>query len=926
MGVEFRLFGGVGAWVDGTRLDLGHARQRGVLAALLVDVNRPVPPDRLVERVWGGRPPLRAGGVLRTYLSRLRKVLGTTAALSHRDGGYVLDADPDDVDLHRFRRLVARARGLDDGPALRALDSALALCRSDVLAGLDTPWADEVRLALGAEQAAAAAHRTDLALRLGQHADLLADLRVRAAADPLDERLAGQLVLALHRAGRTAEALGHYQRTREVLVEQLGVEPGPELRRLHHDVLDPDTAPPATPTARAPRRPPASPPFFTGRDRELAALDLLLGHDGGHTPIAVLTGGGGVGKTWLALRWAHLRHDRFPDGHLHVDLRGFDPVADPLAPDVVVRGFLTALGVRPDAVPAEPDAQSALYRELTADLRSLVVLDNARDTAQVTPLLPGGTSCAVVVTSRHRLTGLVATHGATPVPVDVLDDAQAARLLSRHLGPDRASAEPEAAAGLVRHCAGLPLALGILAARAKSQPDVPLAALWQEVRDDSARLDALDTGELPTNLRAAFTTSVRVLSTGAAELFGLLGLVPSPDLGVTGAAALAGVTVVRARRALRELEEAHLVHQRVPGRYRMHDLVRLHAGELPGDEGAAALERLFDHCCCFASAAADVFTPGEPHRRPPRPPLVGPEVDFPSHRNAIQWLAEERATLVAAAVRGAPRHTAHLSRALARYLDATALFHDALALHTAAVAATGGEDGFALCNLGSVLSRLGRADEAFGHFERGLRHAEATGDLALENFACTLLGIARGDSGAVEESVRHHERALRAARRGGYRHSEGIALLNLGAVHTEQGEHGRARTELEEALAISQEVADPGLCTVVLSALGTLHERLDDPRRAREYHHRALERVEGGVLRTIRLGVLIEAAAAHRTDDPATALEHYRRALDLADRTGYRAEEVRAHEGLAETLTALGRADEAERHAERARALRSAQP
>ncbi|MBP2337553.1 DNA-binding SARP family transcriptional activator [Saccharothrix coeruleofusca] len=931
MGVGFRVLDGVEARVGDRRLELGHARQRCVLAALLVDANRAVSADRLLERVWGERPPLRARSVLRTYVSRLRGVLaGTGATITRRDGGYVLDVPPGSVDLHRFRSLVAQARQQrDDGRALALVEDALALWGGEALGGLDTLWAQAARQALELERAAADNQRVDLALRLGRHAALLAELPARAAAHPLDEQVAGQLMLALHRAGRPADALAHYQRIRRALVEQLGAEPGPRLRELHQRILtanDPGDAPHPERDAgggRVPRQLPAPPGSFTGREHELAALDGLLGA-GGRTGIAVLTGGGGMGKTWLALRWAHRRRDRFPDGQLHVDLRGFDPVAEPLAPDAVVRGFLDALGVPAPDVPAEPSAQVGLYRGLTADRRLLVVLDNARDTAQVVPLLPGGTTSAVLVTSRRLLTALVAGHDATPVEVGLLSDEQAAEVLAGHLGAARVAAEPSAAAELLRHCAGMPLALGVLAARVRTRPDLPLAALAEELADASARLDALDTGELPTTLRAVFSASVRVLGQGAARLFGLLGLVPGPDVGTAGAAALADVPLPAARQALRELEEAHLVHQHAPGRYRMHDLVRLHAGELAGEDGPAALERLADHFCHVASLAADRFAPGEPHRRPPVPVRAGPEVVFPTYRESKEWLIAERANLLALVGRSAPRHAVHLSRALARYLDSIAHYHDALALHLAAFAATGGQDGYVLCHLGTALSRIGRFAEVLGHYERALEIAAATGDLALENMAATALGIHWHQREGADAALPHYERALAAARRGGYRHSEGIALANLGGAQAERGRHEEALALLGQAGGIAEELGDPGLGAVVLSGLGDLHRRQGRAELAMRMHHRAAEMASGGSIRTIEVQVLNGlASAVHRLDGPEAALEHYGKALDHAQRTGYRLEEVLAHEGMAAALRELGRAGEGARHAERALALRA---
>ncbi|MBM7815099.1 AfsR/SARP family transcriptional regulator [Saccharothrix algeriensis] len=908
MGLELRVLDGVGAAFDGRQLDLGHARRRCAFAALAVDLNRVVPTERLVERVWGEHPPLRTASVLRTYLSRLRGALaGTGARITSRHGGYALLADDDAVDLHRFRRLVGQARRHTGERALALLEDALALWGGEALAGVDTPWADSARHALAAERTAADADRIDLALDLGHHHRLLAELPVRAAADPLDERLAGQLVLALHRSGRSGDALRHYAATRAALVEHLGAEPGPRLRRLHQRILTEGAAPDPEPRpdpgpVRVPQQVPPPPPSFSGRRDELRALDAALA-PADHTRIAVLTGAGGHGKTWLALRWADDHRADFPDGRLHADLRGFDPVDEPAATDAVTRGFLTALGVAPQAVPAAPDAQTALYRELTADRRLLVVLDNARDAAHVTPLLPGGASGAVLVTSRHRLTGLIATHAATPVPVDALDDDQAAELLARHLGP-AADADPDATRELRRHCAGLPLALGVLAARAKARPDIPLAALAAEVRDASARLDALDTGELSTTLRAVFDASTRRLRPATARLFALLGLAPGPDIGVLGAAALAGCTAAHARRALRELEEVHLVHQHVPGRYRMHDLVRLHAGELAGD-ATAELDRLFDHYCLGASLAAALFTPGEAHRRPPVPAPAGPPPEFADFREAQRWLTAEQPSILAAAARCGPRHATHLSRALARYLDATSQFHAALTLHEAADPA----DGFVQANLGATYSRLGRAAEATELYDRALARAEATGDAALEHTACTLIGISLAGADR-EAAVRLHERALAVARRASFRHSEGISLVNLGEGYTTAGRYAEARDCLRQARAVAEELGDPGLGAVALSNAGILARVLGDQPAAQRYHRRAVELSGRGTLRTIHVAALVDmAGSVHLADGPAAALPHHRAAVEAARAADFPAEESRAREGLARALAELARTD-----------------
>ncbi|GAA3893805.1 BTAD domain-containing putative transcriptional regulator [Saccharothrix violaceirubra] len=885
MGVEFRLLDGVEVRIDGVRVDPGHARQRCVLVALLVDPGRVVLTDRLLDRVWDDRPPLRARSVLRTYLSRLRRVLaGTGATIIRRDGGYALTVPPDSVDLHRFRDLVRQARSLDDQAALGVLERALALWRTEPLSGVDTPWADAVRRTLEAEHAEADRRRVDLALAQGRHAELLAELPVRAAAHPLDEHVAAQLMRALHGAGRPADALRHYQVVRTSLIDHLGAEPGPELRALHRSLLT-DTA---VEERRAPHRLPVAPPFLIGRDAELARLDALLAP--GRPAIAVLSGGGGVGKTWLALHWAH--RARFPDGRLHVDLRGFDPVAAPLPPDAAVRVFLDALGVAPRSVPVEPAAQIALYHELTVGRRLLVVLDNARDTAQVTPLLPVGGTSAVLVTSRNRLTGLIATHGAAVVGVPVLDETRSAELFAAHVGT---RGDP----ALVRHCAGLPLALGILAARTKAQPDVPAAVLAAEVAE--ARLDALDTGDLSTSLRAVFAASVRALTPTSARMFALLGVVPGPDVPVSGAAALADVPRAAAQRALRELEDAHLVHQAAPGRYRMHDLVRLYAGESTTE---GALTRLADHYCHVASRAADRFTPGEPHRRPPVPPPAGPSPDFTSIKDAIEWMIAERACVLALARHAEVRHAVHLSRALHRFLDVAAYLHDALDLHRTAAERSTGTDGYVLCHLGGALARIGAP--ADGHLTRAL---DAAGDdLALVNVAATNLGISAFTRGDLDEALRHHERALDAARRAGFRHSEAISLVNLGEVHSERGRPDLARALLDRCCELASELSDSGLLGMGHNALGTTYRKLGDRDRAHEHHLKALRLVGGGVLRALELGVRNDyAASVHALDGPEAALPHYRTALELAERIGLTEEESRARAALTRAQSELSR-------------------
>lgn len=386
---------------------------------------------------------------------------------------------------------------------LTLFDEALALWRDDPVAGLDTPWADAFRQTLATERLVAQLDRTDLALARGDHNSVLAEAADRAATHPLDERIAEQLMLARYRAGQQAGALAEYDRIRHRLADEFGADPGPALRELHQRILttDPDLVPRRD--LPVPQQLPAPPRVFVGRDAELAVLDEVM--TGGAVAIS---GVGGIGKTSLALRWAHQNLARFPDGQLYVNLRGFDPTWSPLRPEAVVLQFLAALGVPPAALPADPQGRFALYRSLAAGRRLLMVLDNARDAAQVEPLLPGSETCAVIITSRNRPGGL-GVRGTHLLDLAVLAELEARELLARHLGAERVTGEPTVVDDFVRWCGGLPLAISIVASRAGANPRFRLEVLARELADTSARLDA---GDLSTNVRAVFSMAERTAS------------------------------------------------------------------------------------------------------------------------------------------------------------------------------------------------------------------------------------------------------------------------------------------------------------------------------------------------------------------------------------------------------------------------------
>ncbi|WP_237101867.1 BTAD domain-containing putative transcriptional regulator [Nonomuraea sp. MG754425] len=899
--VEFRLLGSIEAHVNGRAIDVGPARQRCVLAALLMDPNQPIPADQLVERVWADRAPRQARGTLRTYLTRLRHALAVTdeVRIARQASGYLLTLDPGLVDLHHFHELIAGARSAEDpASAIDLFSRALALWRGEPFTELDTPWIRPLRAELETERIGAELDLGDLLLSRGRHDELLAALHTRSAGRPLDERLAGQLMLALYRGGRQGEALDRYQSIRDRLAEELGADPSPPLQRLHQRILAADPALELRvrgPEARSspmpmPRQLPAPPQLFTGRARELRDLTAAMQGPSGTSMVTfAIEGTAGIGKTWLALRWAHQQAGRFPDGQLYVDLRGFAPGGQPVSPATAIRGFLDALGVAPTAIPADPDAQAALYRSLVAGKRMLVLLDNAATTGQVAPLLPGSSTCTVLITSRDKLTGLVATQGARPVLLDVLSPAEARDVLTRHLGADRLTAEPEAARDLLRYCGGLPLALGIVAARVVTHPGLPLSGFAEELRDHSTRLDALDTGEADLNVRAVFSWSRHGLDAAAADLLGLLSLAPGPDISLMAAASLAGSPPARTGMALRELDSAHLIQQHVRGRYRMHDLIRVHASEqahrsLSPDTRTAALRRLVDFYLHTAYAGDRLL---QQHREPIEigVPVAGcrPE-PLQDQAAALSWFDAEHAGLLAAHRLAADqhRHAAvwRLAWALRTFHRRRGRWHEDLAMWQAGLAAVESLGDVAVQIqahrfLGNTWSELGRHPEARHHLRHALSLSERTGDTAAQAHVHMALGWVEKADRADQRAVDHLTRASGLYRTLGNPVWEADALSTVGWFHAESGQYEKARAHCEAALRSYRRHADPEGEADTLNSLGYI---------------------------------------AHHTGRHAEALDHYERARALFQDLGHAYNEADTLDRIGHTQAALERPGQA-RHA-----------
>jgi len=690
--MEFGVLGPVEVRAHGRPMDAGHARQRAVLAVLLLDPGRAVPLGVLIDRVWGEDPPRSARNVLYGYVARLKALLASgqdpVVSLFRSSGGYLIRAGPGQPDLVRFRCLVAEAAAGDDERAAAALGRALALWRGPALAGLDSPWLNAMRTTLELERSAAVLDLNDIRLRRGEHAAMAGELTAQAAASAADERLTGQLMLALYRCGRQADALRWYEQTRRHLVGELGAIPGPALAALHQQILRADPAL-AAPTAvggaaepRAgiwpagrfavpvPRELPPDVSAFTGRSAEVRRLDQLLTGPAPHAvraPAAVISavsGTAGVGKTALAVHWAHRAAGQFPDGQLHVNLRGYD-LAQPLTAADALAVLLRALGVPDEDIPAGEDRRAASYRSLLAGKRMLVVIDNARTAEQVRPLLPGTCTCAVLVTSRDSLVGLVARDGAARLDLDLLPLDDAVGLLRELIGA-RADDDPPSAAKLAQKCSRLPLALRVAAELAATRPNVPLADLIEELADEQRRLDVLNAdGDPRTAVGTVFSWSYKHLDPGLARAFRLTCLHPGPDFDSSAVAALMAAPLHQASRMLEVLARAHLIHSTGPGWYGMHDLLRAYGRGLTsaedGEERALqALARLTDHYVHAAASAVD-----RPYRS------VGPASALMRPAETPRWLVEQRAVLIAAAAEFAgPRHATRLDITLLRRADA----------------------------------------------------------------------------------------------------------------------------------------------------------------------------------------------------------------------------------------------------------------
>ncbi|MFJ8109078.1 AfsR/SARP family transcriptional regulator [Streptomyces sp. NPDC096132] len=845
--VRFTVLGDLRVRRGETDLDVGGPQERAFLALLLVSAGRPVAVSEIVDVLWGADPPRSAVNVVRRHVGSLRRLLepGLAARAEGRwlvrdAGGYRLVTDGDSADLLRFRTLYEAARrDVDTAPAqaVRLLTEALSLWHGPVAAGIPAHTRTHPAFdAVERERLTAAREAADAALRARLPEPVLPHLRRAAADHPLDEPVHAGLLRLLAAAGHRTEALAVYDTVRARLAEELGIDPGPELRDAHTAMLR-DERPPGEsdePSGEdalrylTPSQLPHDLPMFTGRQEELdevlALFDAELLHPG-TVVIGAVGGMAGVGKTTLAVHWAHRIADRFPDGQLYVNLRGFDPSGAVMEPGEAVRGFLDALGVPPDRVPHGPDAQTALYRSALAGRRVLVVLDNARDVEQITPLLPGSPGCLTIVTSRDELPGLVAAHGARSLTLRPFDEDRTRAFLVRRLGAERVAAEPRAADEIGALCAGLPLALACVAARAAAHPHFRLSAVAAELREAHGSLDAFARADATVDVGTVFSWSTGAVSPDAARLFRLLALHPGPDFTLPAATALTGLPARRARRLLTELTGLHLVGEHSPGRYTFHDLLRAHAAELVHEhetatQRQAALDRLHHHYLHTAHTADRLLAPNaDPLPPPPAPEGAQPEPLADDDR-ALAWLTAEHAVLLAvvatAAASGQPvqeRLACHLAWSLEPFFDRRGHWHDGLtAQRTALDAARRLADPVlvarGLRGLGRIEGRLGLHTRAVPRLEQALDLFTRLGDDTGRANTHRSLGWECEQQGDLPGALRHNQLALALFRALGDRAAQASVLNSVGWYHALLGEYRQALTHCFDALGMLQDLGD----------------------------------------------------------------------------------------------------------------------
>ncbi|GAA4573114.1 BTAD domain-containing putative transcriptional regulator [Micromonospora coerulea] len=934
--LSFAVLGPVRAWRGRSEIDLGTRQQRLILALLLARAGGAVSVAELVDLLWESDPPSSAVNVVHRHVGMLRRRfepgLPTRAAGSVliRDGAeYRLRIDGESLDLLRFRRLVAQAAGSSGEPAVELYREALALWRDRCASGLQTGGrAHPEFVAVDGERFAAVRAATDAALRAGCVHAVLPAIRLAAEYEPLDEALQARLLLALAADGRRAEALAAYADIEHRLADELGIQPGGELRAARDSLLDHDApaagsrswrgvrpasirpgAPPSgaeaelwppaelelsqSTRAEPPAQLPADHPYFTGRRGVLAAAEELLAGDRRATAL-VIDGMPGVGKTTLAVHLAHQLAARYPDGQLHADLRGFDSGDSVMTPAEALRGFLRSLGVAAAAIPAELHAQAGVYRSILAERRMLILLDNCRDWDQIRHLLPGTGGSLVIATSRRRITGVAGPGGAHPLHLDLLTDAEARELLTRRLG-DAAAADPAAVDEIIARCGRLPLALALVATRSVGRPGLSLPAVAGELAEADGRLAGF--GDADADLAAIFSWSYRALTPEAARLFRLLPLHPAGELSTEAAAALGGLSLRSARGLLAELG-AQLLVQPGDGRWRMHDLLRAYAVELgeEHDEAAerdAAIERVYDYYLLSAYAAHLPLLPQVPLPEPEPSERGVTGRGFTSRAEAMAWFAAEQRVLTdivaQAKERGRPRTAWQIALAMQNFFQDTAQFKQWAATVSTGLAATGDDPAAQALlhrSLAGACYFLADLDRGLSHLQHARALFDRLGRRTEQGHVENNIAEIRLDQRRYHEAIRHAEAARALFRAEGNVRGATNALLAIARAQGWLGRHAEALGMFVEARRQFEALGDLHGVGTTQAWLAHAYSMIDDLPHAMATWQQAID-----IFRTARAThhtaeVLVSIGDFHSANgDPALAGQAWSEALAELDGT-----------------------------------------